>query len=119
MKIIKEVIEKEKKTSGDLSFIITNDEVVKKINIQFLEHHYYTDVISFDYNSADVVNGEIYISIDTVKKNALNYKVSLKQEIVRVMIHGVLHLVGYNDKEKGEKVIIGRMEDKWLSKLAE
>ncbi len=115
--IIREIIAKERKTSGELSFVITNDERLKEINIEFLKHEYYTDVITFNYNEKDVINGEIYISLDRVKENAINYNVSLEEELMRVIIHGVLHLVGYDDNNDEKKSEIRKMEDYWLGSL--
>lgn len=116
-RLVEEVIAKENKISGDLNFIITGDAYLKKINIQFLEHDFNTDVITFSYNSGNVLNGEIYISLDTVKINANNYSVSCNEEMLRVIIHGVLHLAGYDDKTSEEKKVMGRMEDLWMRKF--
>jgi probable rRNA maturation factor len=117
--LIEKVIAKEYKISGDLNFIITNDNNVRSINTEFLEHDYNTDVISFGYNSGNVVNGEVYISIDTVRSNSLNYNVSLSEEVLRVIIHGVLHLLGYDDKTEDEKRVIREKEDLWLKRSKE
>jgi probable rRNA maturation factor len=114
LKLIDKVIRSKKKLPGDLSFIITTDDKLIKINREFLDHDYYTDVIAFNNNEEKIVNGEVYISFDTVKKNAHNYNVSLRNEMVRVMVHGTLHLLGYKDLSNKEKEKMRKEEDKWL-----
>jgi len=118
-KLLEKVIVKEGRISGDLNFIITSDEELRRINIQFLEHDYYTDVITFDYNNGNVINGEVYISIDRVKENARNYKVSLRDEVRRVLVHGVLHLTGYDDKTEEERSEMHRLESYWMGLIEE
>lgn len=100
------VIRKENKIPGDLVFIFTGDRDILRINWEFLGHNYYTDVITFNYSKKEVINGEIYIGIETVKRNAGLFKVPQTEEVLRVMIHGLLHLLGYNDGTEEERKIM-------------
>ncbi len=93
-----------------------DDESLIKINREFLQHNYFTDVIAFDYGDEETIDGEIYLSINTIKANALNYKVSLREEVLRVMIHGTLHLCGFNDLTEKEKIEMKSMEETWILK---
>ncbi len=85
---------------GVLSYIISSDDQVLEVNRTYLDHDYYTDIITFDYTESKVVSGDIFISIDRIKENSTTYKESLLNEYLRVCIHGVLHLMGYKDKSK-------------------
>jgi rRNA maturation RNase YbeY len=114
-KFIDKVIREEKMIPGDLNFVFTNNKNLREINVKFLKRDHNTDVITFNYNFKNKINGEIYISIETVKSNALKYIVNLEEEVIRVMIHGVLHLCGFDDKTKGEKKLIRRIEDARLN----
>jgi rRNA maturation RNase YbeY len=114
-KLIEKVITEEGSVSGDLNFIITDDDSLLDINREFLKHNYYTDVISFSNGVKGEVSGEIYISLDRVRENADNYKISLSREILRVVIHGTLHLCGYVDQAPFDKAKMRSREDYWLS----
>jgi rRNA maturation RNase YbeY len=101
-----------------LSFIFCDDEYLKKINVRYLEHDYYTDVITFDYSEKREIKGDVFISIDRVKENAKKYKVSFNEELFRVIIHGVLHLCGFNDKTAKEKKEILKQENHFLGLIS-
>lgn len=110
------LFKQEKKKLGSLSYIFCSDEYLLGINKQYLNHHFYTDIITFDLSaSPSLIEGEIYISVDRVKDNAQNFNASLKQELHRVIFHGALHLCGYKDKTPREEALMRKMEDKYLS----
>lgn len=100
---IKSTISSHQKKCGEISFIFTSDPQILEVNRQYLQHDYFTDIITFNYNSADLVSGDIYISVDTVRSNAAIYKVTFEEELHRVIIHGILHLLGFNDKTKSQQ----------------
>ena len=100
---------------GNLVYAFFNDEDLKDLNIRFLKHDYYTDVISFDETADQVVSGNIAISVDRVKENATQIGVDFEEEMHRVMIHGVLHFIGFNDKTSLEKKEIREQEALALS----
>jgi probable rRNA maturation factor len=107
-----------KREAGDLQFIFCSDQYLLDLNIRFLSHDYFTDVITFDYSEKKIVSGDIYISIDRVRDNAEKQKQTFEDELHRVMVHGVLHLLGYTDKGKGNKARMRGKEDKFLSLLS-
>ena len=110
------VVEKENSISGELSIIFTSDEHLLKINKEFLKHDFYTDVITFPNDSKEV-SGEIYISIDRVKENAKSLDVDFSNELNRVMVHGMLHLIGYDDKDVVTRDQMKTKEDFYLNLL--
>jgi probable rRNA maturation factor len=111
---IKEWISQHSKIPGSLSFVFTSNERIKLINQEYLNHNYFTDVISFDYTDKDVISGDIFISMEEVKKNADFYEAELYNELRRVMIHGVTHLLGYKDGSEEEKEIMRKKENEAL-----
>jgi rRNA maturation RNase YbeY len=100
---------------GEVSFIFCTDSFLLKMNKQYLKHNTLTDIITFDYSEGGVISGDIFISLDRVFENASKFKVSNRDELLRVMIHGVLHLIGYSDKSKSQKSKMREKEDAYLS----
>ena len=115
---IVDIIEAENHRLDELSYVFTSDESLLEINQSYLNHDTYTDIITFDYSDeANTINGEILISVDRVKENAENFEVEFVHELARVMIHGVIHLLGYNDKTANEKTIMREKENTCISLL--
>jgi rRNA maturation RNase YbeY len=114
---IKDIIQQNKKELGDINYIFCSDEKILEINKEFLKHDYYTDIISFDYCEENKINGDIFISIDTVKSNSIKYKTEFIEELHRVIIHGVLHFLGFKDKTKIDTEKMREAENKALIRL--
>lgn len=113
---IKSVIKREKYTASEINFIFCSDERLSEINLQYLNHKTLTDIITFDYSTNNKeLKGDIFISIPRVKENAVKFKADFDTELHRVIIHGVLHLIGFTDKSKSEKSIMREKEDACLS----
>ena len=107
------------KKCGDLSIIFCNDDYLLNVNNQYLKHNYYTDIITFDYSDNQIINGDLFISVDSVKNNSLKYKTEFMNELSRVIIHGVLHLCGYDDHTEDDKKLMKEKEDLALTMLQE
>jgi len=102
---------------GKLSYTFLNDQELHQINVDYLQHDTLTDIITFDYNQESIVFGEIYISLDRVSENAVLNKVSFDAELHRILIHGLLHLLSYKDKDAKDKILMTEKEDYYLSLL--
>ena len=121
---IKTVAKSYGKSVGDIAYIFCNDEKILEVNRQYLQHDYYTDIITFDYcedlvemGISDTISGDMFISLDTVRTNAAGLGVDYMQELHRVIIHGILHLLGINDKGPGEREIMEAAENNALALL--
>lgn len=112
-----EVIARHDRICGEINYIFCNDEEILEVNREFLNHDYYTDIITFDYSRGRMVNGDIYISTDTVRTNAELFGQPYINEFYRVLVHGVLHLCGINDKGPGEREIMESHENNALDLL--
>ena len=103
------------KKVGEVGYLFCNDEKILEVNNEFLGHDYYTDIITFDYDEDDTINGDIVISLDTVRSNAELFHKDYNEELHRVIIHGILHLCGLNDKGPGERELMEAAENKALA----
>ena len=113
---IKEAIANEQKKLGEINYIFCDDDYLLEKNQTYLNHDTYTDIITFDYSEENSVSGDIFISIERLKENARKFAVPFDTELRRVMIHGVLHLIGYKDKSDKEKKLMREKEDFYLDK---
>jgi rRNA maturation RNase YbeY len=111
---IKQVAASYGRKIGEVGYMFVDDEKILEVNNEYLGHDYYTDIITFDYDEDDIINGDLVISLDTVKSNAELFGKAYEEELFRVIIHGILHLCGINDKGPGEREIMEAAENKAL-----
>ena len=111
---LSQVATMEKKILGELNLIFCSDDYLLEINKEYLDHDYYTDIITFDYTQGEVLSGDLFISIDRVKDNAKSFEAEIKEEILRVVVHGFLHLAGYEDKTENKEKEMRLKEDTYL-----
>lgn len=116
---IKSVVKKHNYKIGDISYIFCSDEVILRVNREYLQHDYYTDIITFDYTEGNRISGDLFISLDTVKTNAEKFGTPYEEELHRVIIHGILHLCGIDDKGPGEREVMEQNENDALEMLKE
>lgn len=114
---IKDSIEEEKCKLGEINYIFCSDDYLLDINIKHLNHNFYTDIVTFDYRENNTISGELFISTDRVKDNSKNNKTLFEEELHRVIIHGILHIIGYNDKSEEEIKIMREKENYYLEKF--
>ena len=114
---IKQIAAQYGKKTRNINYIFCDDERILEVNKEFLQHDYYTDIITFDYGSEKQISGDIFISIDTVKSNAEGLKISFEEELHRVIIHGILHLCGQDDKTTESQAEMTRKENEALAQL--
>ncbi len=112
---LKLVAGSEIKTLGDISIIFCSDNYILDVNVRFLNHDYFTDVITFDYCEGNKLSGDLFISVDSVRENAVEFGTEFDEELHRVIVHGLLHLVGYDDHTPEEQKVMRAKEDYYLS----
>lgn len=114
---VSRIVEQEKFTLGEINYIFCDDDYLHKLNVEFLDHDTFTDIISFDYAVGKTLHGDIFISTERVLENAGDFGVSFEEELNRVMIHGILHFCGYKDKSDSESKLMRQKEDESLALL--
>lgn len=114
---VKNVAASHGKTIGEIAYIFCSDPYILEVNKQYLQHDYFTDVITFDYTEGNKISGDIFISLDTVQSNAEQFGVDFYEELERVIIHGILHLCGFKDKDEAEEAQMREEENKAISSL--
>ncbi|WP_100613679.1 rRNA maturation RNase YbeY [Confluentibacter citreus] len=114
---ISNVILSEEFKQGDINYIFCDDDYLFKLNLEFLNHDTLTDIISFDYSIGKIIQGDIFISIERVKENAIDFNVSFLDELHRVMVHGILHYCGYKDKSDDDERLMRNKENHYLKQL--
>lgn len=114
---IKAVAEGHNKKVGDISYIFCSDEKILEVNRQYLEHDYFTDIITFDYSEGNYISGDMFISLDTVKSNSEQFNTDYIEELHRVIIHGILHLCGFGDKTPEEEANMRSKEEEALNEI--
>ncbi|MBO4370770.1 MAG: rRNA maturation RNase YbeY [Paludibacteraceae bacterium] len=114
---IKQVAASHGKTIGEIAYIFCSDPYILQVNQQYLQHDYYTDIITFDYCEGDKLSGDIFVSVDTVKSNSEEFHTDFIEELERIIIHGILHLCGFKDKNPKDKAEMTRQEDAALAML--
>lgn len=112
---LKMVAGSEIKTLGDISIIFCSDNYILDVNLRYLHHDYFTDVITFDYCEGDKLSGDLFISVDSVRENAVEFGTEFDEELHRVIVHGVLHLIGYDDHTPEDQKVMRAKEDYYLS----
>ena len=108
------VADRERRRLGEINVIFCSDPYILEVNRKYLRHEYYTDIITFDYCEGDVLSGDLFISIDSVRENAGEYGVPFADELDRVIVHGLLHLIGYDDHTEAQTAVMRRKEDEYL-----
>lgn len=114
---LQQLIIEEGKEPGDISVIFCSDEYLLEMNKKHLQHDYYTDIITFNYVDDLLISGDLFISADRIKDNAVKFGVAFLEELYRVIFHGVLHLIGYNDKTEAEQKMMRQKENYYLAKV--